>query len=109
MTPKLTHPLADSIQILHKNGVDPYVFIRFLHLMAKALIPIWILSWAVLLPVNTVGMNTGRTGLDQFTSGNITTDRTQRYWAHLIMDYVFVCELDTTGSDDGGGDDRCRG
>jgi hypothetical protein len=44
------------------------------------------------LPINTVGMNTGRTGLDQFTSGNISTDQTERFWAHLIMDYVFVCE-----------------
>lgn len=84
---------ADSIEILHKTGVDPYVFVRFLHMMAKALIPIWFLSWAVLLPINSVGMNTGRTGLDQLTSGNITQDQTNRYWAHLILDYIFICEL----------------
>lgn len=61
-------------------------------MMAKALVPIWLLSWAVLLPINSVGQDTGATGLDQFTSGNIDEYHTNRYWAHLILDYIFVCK-----------------
>jgi hypothetical protein len=61
-------------------------------MMAKALVPIWLLSWAVLLPINAIGQNTGAGGLDQFTSGNIDEYHTKRYWAHLILDYIFVCE-----------------
>jgi hypothetical protein len=60
-------------------------------MMAKALVPIWLLSWVVLLPINAIGQNTGAKGLDMFTSGNIDEYHTKRYWAHLILDYIFVC------------------
>lgn len=80
--------------MLEKNGVDPYVFIRFLHMMAKALVPIWLLSWSILLPLNAAGTGVeGKTGLDELTAGNIGGGQQRRFWAHLILDYVFICQL----------------
>jgi hypothetical protein len=85
---------ADPEEIIRKNGVDPYVFYRFLQMMAKAMIPIWLLSWIILLPIDSVGSHVlGKEGLDRFTFGNVATDKQSRYWAHLILDYVFIGEL----------------
>jgi hypothetical protein len=61
--------------------------------MSKAMIPIWLLSWAVLLPVDSVHTGTaGKTGLDRFTFGNIARKDHHRLWAHLILDYLFIGE-----------------
>lgn len=81
---------------MHKNGVDPYVFVRFLLMMAKAFVPIWFISWLILFPVNSV--NTGRLGkdgLDRYTFGNVGADQQSRLWTHLILDYIFICESPT--------------
>ncbi|WVR05022.1 hypothetical protein IAU60_002034 [Kwoniella sp. DSM 27419] len=83
--------MADPEEILHKNGVDPYVFYRFLVMMTKAMIPIWILSWLILLPVDAAKSNTlNKEGLDRFTFGNVAKNKQSRYWAHLILDYAFI-------------------
>ncbi|WWD15753.1 hypothetical protein CI109_100175 [Kwoniella shandongensis] len=82
---------ADPEEILRKNGVDPYVFVRFLIMMSKAMIPIWFISWAILLPTDAAGSSVnGKSGLDKFTFGNVAKDKQSRYWAHLILDYVFI-------------------
>ncbi|KLT42385.1 DUF221-domain-containing protein [Cutaneotrichosporon oleaginosum] len=79
---------ADPKDILRKNGVDPYLFLRFVAMLAKALIPIWFVSWIVLMPVNSARMS-GKDGLDQFTFGNVARNQQDRYWAHLVLIYVF--------------------
>ena len=62
-------------------------------MMSKAMVPIWILSWLVLLPIDSVGTSIeGKTGLDRFTFGNISTKDQHRLWAHLIMDIIFISE-----------------
>ncbi|WWD10359.1 hypothetical protein V865_008494 [Kwoniella europaea PYCC6329] len=83
--------MADPEEILHKNGVDPYVFVRFLIMMSKAMVPIWLVSWLILLPVDSAHSTNGsKDGLDKFTFGNVAKDKQSRYWAHLILDYCFI-------------------
>lgn len=60
-------------------------------MMCKAFVPIWLISWIVLLPVNSVG-NNGKQGLDRYTYGSIPPTAQKRLWAHLVLDYIFVCE-----------------
>ncbi|ORX39718.1 hypothetical protein BD324DRAFT_597224 [Kockovaella imperatae] len=81
---------ADPEEILNKNGVDPYVFVRFLIMMCKAMVPIWLLSWVVLMPIDSVNTGSGKTGVDRFTFGNISNKDQNRLWAHLILDIVFI-------------------
>ena len=65
--------------------------------MVKILLPIWIISWAVLLPVTSVGIVKGDSDeqpndtLSRFTFGNIRPDQRVRYWAQLACAWVFVC------------------
>ncbi|WVN85988.1 uncharacterized protein L203_101146 [Cryptococcus depauperatus CBS 7841] len=82
---------SDPEDILKKNGVDPYMFVRFVMMMAKAMIPVWLISWAVLLPAYSKDSRVdGKEGLDKFTFGNVAHDKQSRYWAPLILDYVFI-------------------
>ncbi|KAJ9102195.1 hypothetical protein QFC20_005024 [Naganishia adeliensis] len=82
---------SDPELVLQKNGVDAYVFIRFLRMMLKIFIPTWLLTWAILLPIDAVGTQvSGKTGLDQLTYGNVDPRHQSRLWAHLVMAYVFT-------------------
>ncbi|KAG8794462.1 hypothetical protein FRC12_024241 [Ceratobasidium sp. 428] len=75
---------ADHKDIQQHNGMDAYFFVRYLRMMVRVFLPIWLISWAVLLPVDSAGLN-NKTGLDQFTFGNIPQDRQVRYAAHLVL------------------------
>ncbi|KAF5381347.1 hypothetical protein D9615_008345 [Tricholomella constricta] len=82
---------ADYRAIINANGMDAYFFVRFLRMMTRILLPIWIISWVVLLPVNSVNTRVGtNAGLDIFVFGNISPDKQQRYAAHIILVYLFT-------------------
>jgi hypothetical protein len=79
---------ADYDDIRHHNGMDAYFFVRFLRMMTRIFIPIWLVSWAVLLPIHAAGRTNGLEGLDQFTYGNVAQH--ERYSAHIILIYFFT-------------------
>ncbi|OCH87240.1 DUF221-domain-containing protein [Obba rivulosa] len=80
---------ADYHEIKDKNGLDAYLFIRFLRMMCRVLFPVWLISWLILLPVDSVGDSVaGRTGVDKFTFGNIVEANQARYWAHLVLAWI---------------------
>ncbi|KAF7360376.1 Protein kinase domain-containing protein [Mycena venus] len=82
---------ADYKGVLHANGADAYFFVRFLRMMARIFFPIWIISWAVLLPITSVNTHVGtNTKLDLFTFGNVQGDKQVRYWAHLVLAWAFT-------------------
>ena len=70
--------------------MDAYFFVRFLRMMVKIFLPIWFISWPVLLPVTSVGMDTGKTGLDRFTFGNVGPRYQSRYAAHIVLIWLFT-------------------
>ncbi|KAF5369002.1 hypothetical protein D9758_003059 [Tetrapyrgos nigripes] len=83
--------MADPEDIKRANGLDAYFFVRFLRMMVKVFLPIWLISWAVLLPVTSVGTGVpGHSGLDKFIFGNVASSDSDRYAAHLILMYLFT-------------------
>jgi hypothetical protein len=53
-----------------------------------------LISWVVLLPVTSVNnFVPNKTGLDRFIMGNITVENQSRYAAHVVLAYLFTCEL----------------
>ena len=66
------------------------MFIRFLRLIIKMFVPIWVLSWIVLLPIDAAGKNAGQNGLNLFVYGNVDTNQNARYSAHLILAWIFT-------------------
>ncbi|KAJ7064856.1 hypothetical protein C8F01DRAFT_777426 [Mycena amicta] len=82
---------ADYKEVLHANGADAYFFVRFLLMMARVFLPIWILSWVILIPATAVNTHVGtNTKLDLFSFGNVQPDKQARYWAHLILAWIFT-------------------
>lgn len=61
---------ADSKDIISKNGLDSYMFLRFLNLMLRIFIPFWIISWLLLIPIDVTGGGTQK-GLYRLTFGSM--------------------------------------
>lgn len=84
---------ANYHEIRAKTGLDAYFFVRFLRMTVQMLVPIWLVSWAVLLPATGVRSGSGNTtGLDRFTFGNVPTTQQSRYSAHIILVWLFTSE-----------------
>ncbi|KAG9313522.1 hypothetical protein JVU11DRAFT_5849 [Chiua virens] len=86
----LTWPITlfqeDYEDIKRVNGLDAYFFVRFLRVMVRVLVPIWFITWVVILPVTSVNNGiSGNTGLSRFTFGNIELDQKERYAAFVIL------------------------
>jgi hypothetical protein len=85
------------------NGLDCYFFVRFLRVMARIMLPIWLLSWAVLLPLTYANMGVPRrpgpkglssfTGLDKFMISSITPDEHGRYIGHVLLTWIFTSRI----------------
>ncbi|KAG2337567.1 DUF221-domain-containing protein [Suillus weaverae] len=91
----LTWPIAlfktDYRDVQQVNGPDAYLFVRFLRMMIRVLLPIWFISWIVLMPVTSVNNSSANsTGLDRFIFGNVSRDHQARYGAHIILAYLFT-------------------
>ena len=84
---------ADLDKIKDINGLDCYFFVRFLRMMAHIMLPIWLLSWAVLLPLTSVHSDIGNTGVDIFTFGNVSFEKQDRYAGHLLLTWIFTSKI----------------
>lgn len=83
--------MANYGDIKAVNGLDAYFFVRFLRMMVRVLIPIWLISWIILLPVDSVGTSSGTSdSLTQFEFGNIGRHQQSRLWAHLVLAWFFT-------------------
>ncbi|KFY21427.1 hypothetical protein V493_07411 [Pseudogymnoascus sp. VKM F-4281 (FW-2241)] len=99
-------------EIINKCGLDAYFFLRYLQTLLFIFVPLAFLLLPILLPLNYIS---GRhvtafnassaddlpAGLDVLAWGNISPEKTSRYWVHLILAivvviwicYVFFAEL----------------
>ncbi|GJE85442.1 DUF221-domain-containing protein [Phanerochaete sordida] len=82
---------ADYSRIKDVNGLDAYFYVRFLRMAARMFLPIWVLTWLILLPINAIDTEVeGRSGLDKLSFGNIARNKQDRYAAHLILAYLLT-------------------
>ena len=85
---------ADYRKIKGVNGLDCYLFVRFLRMMVRVMLPIWLISWAVLLPLTSVNTSVpGHSGLDIFIFGNIAPTQQARYAGQLILTWMFTSKI----------------
>ena len=64
--------------------------------MVRVMLPIWLISWAVLLPLTSFGTDVFgfSEGLYMFTFGNINaTENGDRYIALLVLTWIFTSKL----------------
>jgi hypothetical protein len=65
-------------------------------MMVRIMLPIWLISWAVLLPLTSINTKVPgfSQGLYKFTFGNIdATYHRDRYIALLVLTWVFTSKL----------------
>jgi hypothetical protein len=63
-------------------------------MMVRVMLPIWLLSWAVLLPLTTVHTEVaGHSGLDLLTFGNVAPNKQDRYAGHLSLLWIFTSKI----------------
>jgi hypothetical protein len=80
---------ADLEKIKDINGLDCYFFVRFLHMMVRVMLPIWLLSWAVLIPLTSADTKvSGHSGLDLLIFGNVASNKQARYAGHLLVAWI---------------------
>ncbi|KAI0076270.1 DUF221-domain-containing protein [Panus rudis PR-1116 ss-1] len=75
--------------VLHKNGMDAYMFLRFLRLLIILFGAITLITWTVLLPVDAADIRDSNfsDGLAKLSWGNIPPNATVRYVAHIVVVY----------------------
>lgn len=85
---------ADYRKIKNINGLDCYFYLRFLRMMVRVLLPIWLISWAVLLPLTSVNTGVpGHSGLDKFIFGNIAATEQTRYAGQVLLTWIFTSRI----------------
>lgn len=62
-------------EILYKNGLDAYQFVAFCEMMIWFFAPVFVFSWALLMPLYGAPDNKKNQGIQQFTYSNIGTPR----------------------------------
>ncbi|KAJ4956988.1 hypothetical protein NE237_013771 [Protea cynaroides] len=84
-----------ELELIDHAGLDSAVYIRIYLLGLKIFIPITILSFVVLVPVNCTDGKLEKSkdlmfsDIDKLSISNVTPG-SQRFWAHLVMFYVFT-------------------
>ena len=85
---------ADYRKIKNINGLDCYFYVRFLRMMVRVMLPIWLISWAVLLPLTSVNTGVpGHSGLDMFIFGNIAPTQQDRYAGQVLLTWIFTSKI----------------
>ncbi|KAK7455300.1 phosphate metabolism protein 7 [Stygiomarasmius scandens] len=84
--------MSPSEDIIHKNGLDAYMFLRYIKLLIKIFFVFTILTFAVVVPVNFVGRNDAPSNLERITWTNLaeTAENQPRFFAHVFVVYVLT-------------------
>ncbi|KAJ7045820.1 DUF221 family protein [Mycena alexandri] len=84
--------VEDAKDIISKNGLDAYMFLRFLKMLIWIFFVFTVSTFLVIIPVDIVGVTGGSAvGLDRVTWSNIVSKGDQkRFSAHIIMIYFLT-------------------
>ncbi|KAA8515540.1 hypothetical protein F0562_018849 [Nyssa sinensis] len=83
-----------ELELIDHAGLDSAVYLRIYLLGLKIFVPITFLAWAILVPVNWTNntlklANVTYSDIDKLSISNIPPG-SQRFWAHILMAYVFT-------------------
>ncbi|KAJ8761240.1 hypothetical protein K2173_001296 [Erythroxylum novogranatense] len=84
-------------ELIDHAGLDSAVYLRIYLLGLKIFVPIALLAWAVLVPVNFTNhtlelaklKNVTSSDIDKLSISNIPL-HSQRFWTHIVMAYAFT-------------------
>ncbi|KAK0441132.1 DUF221 family protein [Armillaria borealis] len=77
--------------IIHKNGLDSYMFLRFVKMLIWIFAVFTFVTMVTIVPVNIVGVQSTNTGLDRISWSNIVNKGDQkRFAAHIVVVYLLT-------------------
>ncbi|RID44682.1 hypothetical protein BRARA_I01462 [Brassica rapa] len=84
-------------ELIDHAGLDSAVYLRIYLIGLKIFVPIALLSWSVLVPVNWTSdglqlaqlRNVTSSDIDKLSISNVEYG-SDRFWAHLVMEYAFT-------------------
>ncbi|KAJ7899036.1 DUF221 family protein [Mycena leptocephala] len=83
--------VEDPKEIIHKNGLDAYMVLRFLKMLIWIFLVFAISTLLVIVPVDTVGVQGAGADIERITWSNIVNKSDQkRFSAHIIMIYLLT-------------------
>ncbi|TFK74613.1 DUF221-domain-containing protein [Pluteus cervinus] len=78
-------------EIIHKNGLDAYMFLRFIKMLIKIFMVFTVLTFAVIIPADTINILSDTKELDRISWTNILEPKDQgRFVAHIVVAYVLT-------------------
>lgn len=81
---------TSKFDILAVQGIDAFVYLEYLEMNILIFLPIFLLTWTVLLPVYSTGLTAHKSGIDRFTFANVARQQAaqKRYFATLVIQVV---------------------
>ncbi|KAG7442520.1 DUF221-domain-containing protein [Guyanagaster necrorhizus] len=77
--------------IIHKNGLDSYMFLRFVRMLIWIFAVFTFVTMVTIVPVNVVGVQSSNTGLERISWSNISSEQDQkRFAAHIVVVYLLT-------------------
>ncbi|KAJ3732412.1 DUF221 family protein [Lentinula guzmanii] len=77
--------------IIEKNGLDAYMFLRFLKILVWVFLVFTVLTFAVIIPVDLIGQNGTSSNLEKISWINIVDPKEQRrFTAHIVVVYILT-------------------
>ncbi|XP_009357481.1 calcium permeable stress-gated cation channel 1 [Pyrus x bretschneideri] len=84
-------------ELIDHAGLDSAVYLRIYLIGLKIFVPIALLAWAVLVPVNYTNItldlekikNVTSSDIDKLSISNVP-DESPRFWSHIVMAYAFT-------------------
>lgn len=77
--------------IIHKNGLDSYMFLRFVKMLIWIFAVFTFVTMVTIVPVNLVGVQSTNTGLERISWSNIVNKGDQkRFAAHIVVVYLLT-------------------
>ncbi|CAN4083741.1 unnamed protein product [Withania somnifera] len=81
-------------ELIDHAGLDSAVYLRIYLLGLKIFVPITLLAWAILVPVNWTNNTLTKSDftysdIDKLSISNVPLG-SHRFWAHIVMAYVFT-------------------
>ncbi|KAG5729523.1 hypothetical protein E4T56_gene4603 [Termitomyces sp. T112] len=83
--------LSPTEDIIHKNGLDAYMFLRFLKMIMWIFLVFTVLTFVVIIPVLAANVKDSQRGLDRISWNNIIDPHDQpRLGAHVGVVYILT-------------------
>ncbi|KXN90147.1 hypothetical protein AN958_04637 [Leucoagaricus sp. SymC.cos] len=84
----IRYPTED---IIHKNGLDAYMFLRYIKLLIRIFLVFTLSTFAVIIPADAAGITSAQDGLERISWSNIIEPRDQdRFAAHIAVTYALT-------------------